>query len=224
MKWTCLLAASWFGSLLTASAQNYGMKTLPAPPVDSLSVRINKGYNVGVSLGSSYVFGRLYEAGISPIDTKLYLDPAKRSAFLMSTALAIPLSKGELGGSYFRKYDDEGKVSGPVYYVPYGLYLVATVNLATFHDAMGGGVFNQRIDGGLGLGYRLNHDLMFSLTFEKLSIRQPRNFLFDYTGQVVPVNGQPLTALDTADTSYFKTSYFSSLAIKLIYLFNKHKP
>ncbi len=211
----------WFGGLLTATAQNYGVKTLPAPPADSLLVRINKGYNVGVSLGGSYVLGRLYETGLSPIDHTLYLDPAKRSAFLMSTALAIPLSKGELGGSYFRKYDEQGKVTGPVYYIPYGLYLVATVNLATFHDAMGGGVFNQRIDGGLGLGYRINHDLMFSLTFEKLSIRQPRDFLFAYNHQVILIDGQPLTTLDPADNSYFKTNYFSSFALKLIYLFSQ---
>ncbi|GHB58202.1 hypothetical protein [Persicitalea jodogahamensis] len=224
MKLFCPIAIALVMSIPAVHAQNYGVKTLPAPAADSLSFRINKGFNLGVSLGGSYVFGRLYEAGISPIDNKMYLDPARRSAFLMSTALAIPLSKGELGGSYFRKYDERGHVYGPVYFVPYGLYLVATVNLATFHDAMGGGVFNQRVDGGLGLGYRLNRDLMLSLTFEKLSIRQPRSFLFDYAGQIIPVNGQPLTALDAADNSYFKTNYFSSLAIKLIYLFNKPQP
>ncbi len=221
MKLIGLILLVGFGGLQTTIAQNYGIKTLPAPSADSLSVRINKGYNVGVSLGGSYVLGRLYETGLSPIDHTLYLDPAKRSAFLMSTALAIPLSKGELGGSYFRKYDEQGKVSGPVYYIPYGLYLVATVNLATFHDAMGGGVFNQRIDGGLGLGYRINHDLMLSLTFEKLSISQPRDFLFRYNGQVILIDGQPLTALDPADTGYFRTNYFSSFALKLIYLFSQ---
>jgi hypothetical protein len=218
MKLIGLILLAWFGGLLMTNAQNYGIKTLPAPPADSLSVKINKGYNVGVSLGGSYVLGRLYETGLSPIDHTLYLDPAKRSAFLMSTALAIPLSRGELGGSYFRKYDEQGQVTGPVYYIPYGIYLVATVNLATFHDAMGGGVFNQRIDGGLGLGYRINHDLMFSLTFEKLSIRQPRDFLFAYDNQVILIDGQPLTALDPADKDYFKTNYFSSFALKLVYL------
>ncbi len=224
MKHFCLLIIVLLVNDQAINAQNYGVKTLPAPAADSLSFKINKGFNLGVSLGGSYVFGRLYEASISPIDQRLYLDPTKRTAFLMSTALAIPLSKGELGGSHFRRYDERGQAYGPVYFVPYGLYLVATVNLATFHDAMGGGVFNQRIDGGLGLGYRLNRDLMLSLTFEKLSIRQPRGFLFDYAGQVVPVNGQPLAALDAADNSYFKVNYFSSLAIKLIYLFNKPQP
>jgi hypothetical protein len=221
MRLIRLFLFSLLTGILPARAQNYGVKTLPAPAADSLSFKINKGFNVGVSLGGSYVLGRLYETGLSPIDHTLYLDPAKRSAFLMSTALAVPLSKGELGGSYFRKYDDQGKVYGPVYYIPYGLYLVATVNLATFHDAMGGGVFNQRIDGGLGLGYRLNHDLMLSLTFEKLSIRQPRTFLFEYNNQVIVIDGQPLTALDPADNDYFKTNYFSSFALKLIYLFSQ---
>ena len=66
MKLICLLAVCWFGGLLTTLAQDYGVKTLPAPPADSLAVRINKGYNVGVSLGGSYVLGRLYETGLSP--------------------------------------------------------------------------------------------------------------------------------------------------------------
>ena len=208
--------------VLSAHAQNYGIKPIPIPEADSFSVRINKGYNVGVSLGGSYVLGKLYETGLSPIDYTLYVEPTNRSAFLMSTALAIPLSKGELGGSYFRKYDDQGKVSGPVYYIPYGLYLVATVNLATFHDAMGGGVFNRRIDGGIGLGYRINQDLMLSLTFEKVSIRQPREFLLAYNNQVILIDGQPLTALDSSNDGYFKTNYFRSFALKLIYLFRQN--
>ncbi|TDB64067.1 hypothetical protein [Arundinibacter roseus] len=210
--------------LLTVNAghaQKIKSKTLPEWSADSISGKVNKGYSLGVSLGSTVVFNPLYEAVISPIDSRLYLNRMKQSAFLMSTVLAMPLSKGELGGSYFRKYDESGKPFGPVYYIPYGLYLVATVNLTAFHDAMNGGVFNQRIDGGLGLGYRINHDLMVSLTYEKLSIRQPRDFLFDYQNQVITINGQPLTTLDTTDGGFFKTEYFGTMAIKIVYLFGK---
>ena len=88
---------------------------------------------------------------------------------------------------------------------------------------MKGGVFNQKIDGGLGLGYRLNHDLQIALTFEKISVRQPRDFLFDYQNQVITVNGQPLTTLNTDDTGYFKTDYLSALSLKFVYILSGRK-
>ena len=175
---TILFLVFWSGWLISLG-QSYGIKSIPKMEADSISYKINRGFNVGVSLGVNRVFDKLYEATISPVDNKLSLNRLQRSAFVMSTVIAVPLSKGELGGSYARRLDGQGKAYGPVYYVPYGLYLIAAVNLTTFHDAMKGGVFNQKIDGGLGLGYRLNHDLQIALTFEKISVRQPRDFLFE---------------------------------------------
>lgn len=219
---TILFLVFWSGWLISFG-QSYGIKSIPKMEADSISYKINRGFNVGVSLGVNRVFDKLYEATISPVDNKLSLNRLQRSAFVMSTVIAVPLSKGELGGSYARRLDGQGKAYGPVYYVPYGLYLIAAVNLTTFHDAMKGGVFNQKIDGGLGLGYRLNHDLQIALTFEKISVRQPRDFLFDYQNQVITVNGQPLTALNTDDTGYFKTDYLSAFSLKFVYILSGRK-
>lgn len=219
---TILFLVFWSGWLISLG-QSYGIKSIPKMEADSISYKINRGFNVGVSLGVNRVFDKLYEATISPVDNKLSLNRLQRSAFVMSTVIAVPLSKGELGGSYARRLDGQGKAYGPVYYVPYGLYLIAAVNLTTFHDAMKGGVFNQKIDGGLGLGYRLNHDLQIALTFEKISVRQPRDFLFDYQNQVITVNGQPLTTLNTDDTGYFKTDYLSALSLKFVYILSGRK-
>lgn len=219
---TILFLVFWSGWLISFG-QSYGIKSIPKMEADSISYKINRGFNVGVSLGVNRVFDKLYEATISPVDNKLSLNRLQRSAFVMSTVIAVPLSKGELGGSYARRLDGQGKAYGPVYYVPYGLYLIAAVNLTTFHDAMKGGVFNQKIDGGLGLGYRLNHDLQIALTFEKISVRQPRDFLFDYQNQVITVNGQPLTTLNTDDTGYFKTDYLSALSLKFVYILSGRK-
>ena len=213
----------FWGGWMVALGQSYGIKSLPKIEADSITYKINKGYHIGVSLGVNRAFNKLYEAVISPIDNKLSLNTMQRSAFVMSTVVAVPLSKGELGGSYSRRIDGQGKAYGPVYYVPYGLYLVAAINLTTFHDAMQGGVFNQKIDGGLGLGYRLNHDLQIALTFEKVSVRQPRDFLFNYQNQVININGQPLTTLNPDDNSYFKTDYLSSLSLKFVYILSGRK-
>lgn len=219
---TFLFLIVWSG-WTACCAQSYGIKSLPKVEADSISYKINRGFNVGVSLGINQVLGNLYEATINPINHQLALSRFQRSAFVVSTVIAVPLSKGELGGSYARRLDGQGKTYGPVYYVPYGLYLIAAVNLTTFHDAMKGGVFNQKIDGGLGLGYRLNYDLQIALTFEKVSVRQSRDFLFDYQNQVIPINGQPLTSLSIDDNNYFKTNYLSALSLKFVYVLSGRK-
>jgi len=209
-----------FGRVL---AQSYGIKSISKGEADTVQFRVNKGLHVGVSLGINHTLSRLYEATISPIDNRLSLSPMQRSALVMSTVVAVPLSKGELGGSYARRLDGQNKPYGPVYYVPYGVYLIAAVNLTTFQDAMKGGVFNQKIDGGLGLGYRLNSDLQIALTFEKISVRQPREFLFDYKDKVITINNQPLTSLDINDNNFFRTDYLSALSVKFVYIISGKK-
>jgi hypothetical protein len=101
--------------------------------------------------------------------------------------------------------------------------LVATVNLVTFNSAGNGSIFNQKIDGGLGLGYRINDDLQVALTYEMISYRQPREFLFDLKGKELTESGQAITTINPDDNNYFRDRYMPSFSFKFFYLI-KGKP
>lgn len=191
-----------------------------------LENKVNLGIDFGISLGYNFVTENLYEARISPIDNRLLVSDATKTSFLLSTAIAVPLFS--IGGKYYTKTINtkttEGKddklVTG--YRLPYGIYLVGTVNLASFNGASEGTVFNKKIDGGLGIGYRFNEDFLIAGTFEMVSVSQPRDFLINsYKGQVINVNGQTLTSLQQDNGDFFHDKYCPSFSIKIVYLLRK---
>lgn len=223
MKSTCILFLLLIVSLKVLS-QNIVLDPVKdkALIADTAINKINKGINFGVSLGFNRVFGNLHEARISPIDNRLHITSTSRSAFLISTGVSVPLSFRPVEGGivnkaykYFKK--DNEKI---INYIPYGLYLVATVNLVTFSSAGDGSVFNKRIDGGLGFGYRVNDDVQFAVTYEMISYRQPRPFLYDYDGKQITLPAQlaPITALNEDDNNYFRDRYMPSISLKVFYL------
>lgn len=226
MKKIYLTIISIFTTLLVFS-QGDGVKSLTKDEADKIDNKVNKGINFGISLGFNSVFDNLYEARISPIDQRVMVNSIPKTSFLISTALSVPLTKGKLGGRYYRKLDEDGKEVGPVYYVPFGFCLIATINLVTFNSAATGTIFNQKIDGGLGIGYRINEDVQIALTYEMLSVRQPRDFLLnDETGfknKPILINNQPLTSLGMDDNDYFRDRYMPSLSLKFIYLIRGDK-
>jgi hypothetical protein len=194
-----------------------------APAVDP---PINKGFGFGVSLGYNYVFDKLQDVQLSPMDNTVKVSRATRTSFLLSTTVSAPLLR--VGGDHSRKlFKTEavgGTQVGPAYYIPYGLYLVATVNLLNFSEAGNGSIFNKKIDGGLGLGYRINDDVLIALTYEMLSVRQPRDFLVnDFQNKTVSINNEVVTKLDNNDDTFFTDKYLPSLSFKLVYLIRSEK-
>jgi len=171
-------------------------------------------------LGFNSVFDKIYEARISPLDNKLKITGVPKAAFLISTGVSVPLTKGRLGGRYYRKLDENGNATGSVYYVPYGFCFIATINLVTFNSTASGSIFNQKVDGGLGLGYRINDNLQFALTYEMISYRQPREFLLDnFNEQILKTpNGDIITSINPDDNNYFSDKYMPSLSFKFFYL------
>ena len=98
--------------------------------------------------------------------------------------------------------------------------MLATVNLLTFNSAATGSVFNKRLDGGLGVGYRLNDELQIAATFEMISYRLPRDFLVDESRDKVINNaaGTPITTILPENSDYYADRYLPSVSLKLFYL------
>jgi len=180
-----------------------------------------KGINFGISLGFNYAFEKLYDARISPIDTTLVLEKVSPVSFVLSTTLSFPITK-KLGGRYYVALDKDGKAVGDAYFVPSGLCVVATINLVTFNSALGGaGLFNQKLDGGLGLGYTFGENVQVAFTCEMLSFLQPRSYITKLEGKKIVVNKQVLTSLPTDNNDYYINKYRPSLSFKIIYILNK---
>jgi hypothetical protein len=208
--------------IFTSFAQE-GVESLNQQAADQIANKVNKGVNFGISLGFNSVFKEIYDARISPIDNKLNITSIPKASFLLSTAISVPLNKGKYGGRYYRKLSG-GQPTGPVYYVPFGWCFIATVNLVSFNSAATGSIFNQKIDGGVGIGYRINEDFQIALTIEMLSIRQPRDFLVNnYQDKVIEINKQPVTTLNLDDNDYFRDRYMGSASLKFIYMIRPNK-
>ncbi|UTD15432.1 hypothetical protein HER15_08120 [Tenacibaculum mesophilum] len=203
-------------------SQIEGAKEISKEDADKLGNIKKKGIKFGVSFGFNQTFDELVDARISPIDTTLTLQNTSRTSFLLSTTLSFAiLSKWLGGGRYYRKLDVSGNPVGDPYFVPSGLSIVTSINLVTFNSALGGaGLFNQKLDGGLGLGYTFGENVQLALTYEMISFRQPRDFLKELNGQTVEVNGSKLMSLNLDDNDYFIDKYIPSISLKIIYILN----
>ncbi len=197
-----------------------GILEITKATADPIPNKVNEGLDFGISLGFNSVFDRIYEARISPLDNKLKITTVPKAAFLISTGVSVPITKGKLGGRYYRKLNAAGTPTGPVYFVPYGLCFVATVNLVSFNSAATGSLFNQKIDGGLGLGYRVNDNFQIAMTYEMISYRQPRQFLMDnYNDKILSnASGDVISSINIDDNDYFRDKYMSSISLKFFYL------
>lgn len=108
---------------------------------------------------------------------------------------------------------------GMFYSVDSRLSFVATVNLAQF-GASQTAAFNKKIDGGLGLGIKLNDDFHLALTAEMISVRQLRDYVIDtYKDKPIIIDDAPLNALDINDNNLFADNYNLGFSVKFIYVF-----
>ncbi len=184
-----------------------------------------KGIDFGISLGFNSAFSTIYDARISPLDNRLKITKVPRTAFMISTGISVPLTrKNRLNGRYYRKLVD-GEPTGPVYYVPFGWCLIATVNIITFNSAASGSAFNQKIDGGFGIGYKISDNLQLAVTGEMISYRQPRQFLLDgYNDKILTApTGEVISSINPDDNNYFRDKYMPAISFKFFYLFS-YKP
>ncbi|MBD8019025.1 hypothetical protein [Kaistella pullorum] len=203
------------------NSQIEGTKEITKSEADQMGNIKTKGIKFGISMGFNRAHKTLYEARISPIDTTLVLERSANISFLLSTSVSFPILNGWFGGSYYRKLGADGTPTGNPYFVPRGLNIVATINLVTFNSALGGsGLFNQKLDGGLGIGYTFGENVQMAVTYEMLSFRQPREYLKQFEGKSVIVNGSNITNLPIDDNNFFTDTYIPSLSLKVIYTLN----
>ncbi|BFG71258.1 hypothetical protein KACHI17_21390 [Sediminibacterium sp. KACHI17] len=202
---------------LTTLAQTDTTKSIrksDAKDLEENGFKINtKVFKFGASLGFNYLTQDIFDPVLSPVDNSLKLQRVNPVSFLLSTTVIVnPIS------SYYRKIGKDGKPYGDVYSVPSRLSFIGTVNLAQF-GASQTASFNKKIDGGLGLGIRLNNDFHLGISAEMISVRQLRDYIVnDFTDKPIVVNNVTLNALDISDNKLFVDKYYFGLSIKFIYV------
>lgn len=176
------------------------------------------GIRFGVSMGFNWTLDELFDSRISILDTTLKLERTTSNSFMLSTTASFPIRA--LGGTITVRKRLEDGTWGPWVEKWRGLSVIATVNLVTFNSAIGGtGLFNQKLDGGLGLGYMLGERMQFAVTYEMLSFRQPREFIRSMQNKPLIVSGHKVTSISEDDNDYFMNKYVPSISIKFIYNF-----
>lgn len=181
---------------------------------------------LGVSLGYNAGLQKLYTTAISPTDYKLYFEEIYPLTVVLSTAVMFNWKN-----YYLRKKKDPAgdtnlsNTEGPVFLIPSRWSVGAVVNLAQFSAQSN--LYNQQIDGGLGIGYELNENIFILGTFEFLSVKQPREYFVnqykDKNSQVI-IDGAPLKSLNYDDTSIFTNKYIPSISVKVVFGLALTKP
>lgn len=216
-----MLAGILFGFENTV-VQAQGRKELTKAKADEIGNVRTKQLSFGVSLGFNISTDGVWDAVIAKTDTTLRMQKLSGGSFILSTTASVPIAKSKLGGSWYQKLDVGGNAIGDPYWVPNGLSVVAVVNLATFNAAFGGsGLFNQRIEGGLGLSWSFADDVQIAITYEMLAFRQPRDYVKDLRDKPIVIGGQKVTEVQQDDDDYFSLRYIPSIGIKVIYLLSK---
>ncbi|MBX7051372.1 MAG: hypothetical protein K1X54_04995 [Flavobacteriales bacterium] len=185
-------------------------------------------------------------ASVSPIDSTLRLTTLDRSSYLFSTSVIFDLNLGKLRSPIteeaFRakrlkrqeninsKRMTKHKTSKDIrlYRTTAGrffqksidrLCVVSNLNILDFSNGQKELAFNKSIEGGLGLGYRLNEVMYIGFNWEHVPTIQLYDDIKKFEGNKVLFNGEYLTSstqLDTDNEDLFYKKNLSGWGIKMI--------
>jgi len=187
-------------------------KTKPATPdsaritalekrLDSIENNSSKVITFGLGLGlrTLGISGHyeLLELSISSKDSTLQIDTLARAAFILSgTVMARPFKSGRFGKN---------------------LIFLADLNLAEFASKDVLSISNKVIQGGAGLGYRLDPSFSLGFTLERISTRKPRASVLQRVGQKISGPNGVVTNITTDDNTFYRDANLGALSFWFIY-------
>ncbi len=190
--------SAWHGDGASQSKTDPQVKAIAEAVAEEL--KDSGTFRFGLSVGWRTILSpderRLRDVAIAP-DGRLLVDRTDGSSVILSGVVAA------------YPFDETSRWNR--------LGFLANINLADF-SSESVGVFNKSIEGGLGLGVRLNADFAVALTAERVFSRKLRDGV-DLTKPLLDDAGKPLSALDTADARYFKDDNITALSLKFVFMF-----
>jgi len=173
-------------------------------------LRINTNViKVGASLGFNYLTQDVYVPVLSPVDNSLILQRVNPLSYLFSTNVVV--------NPFGSVSDAQGQARRKTRNLVKSISLIASVNLAQLgaHPS----TFNTKLDGGLGIGYRISSDFHIGITAEMIAVRQLRDYFAEtYHNRPIVLNNDTLNALDINDNRLFADMYILGFSFKFIYI------
>lgn len=185
-------------------------------------------------------------ASVSPLDSTLRITPLDRTSYLFSTSVIFDLNlgkyrKGErekvvLERKSQRKSARSFKASGKRRSVAqrlhgrsafgYFLYnsvdrlcIVTNLNILDFSNGQKELAFNKSIEGGLGIGYKLNESIYLGLNWEHMQTLVIYDDIRAMEGQKLVINGEDLVSseqLETDNPDVYYRKNLSGWGLKMI--------
>jgi|GEM_PF-3340685 len=173
-------------------------------------IKKEKDIHLGLSVGFRQAFSTgkadkfLAQASISPIDSTLQIEHLNRYSLLISAVITV-----------FPWENKKVKLRN------WGGY--ANINLAEIASDGGfEGIFNQQIEGGIGISKRLSKNFSFGIGYEFIFHRRIRNHLFEFEGQKITKDGKVITDLDENDENIFRSDNVHAWSVKFIFFLGKN--
>lgn len=206
----------------TADGQYVRLSRTSLKQLEKDGVQVEKLGNplkFGVSIGYNAGIKSLYSTSISPVDYTVQFEKVSPLSVVLSTAVMFNWKT-----FYLRKKKDVNgaptfeNTEGPVLTIPSRWSIGAVVNLAQFSAQEN--LYNQKIDGGLGIGYEFNENIFVIGTFEFSSVKQPRDYFInqyrDKNKQLI-IDGNPLKTFNYDDANIFTDKYMPAISLKLVF-------
>lgn len=199
-------------------------------PTKNKTMDERKRIKFGLSLGYRWLTGssrvQHLKASVSPLDSTLRLTRLEGASYLFSTSMIFDLNLG----SHFKEKNDtqiiERKAQGRsgksfrgagktratkvingrrlagkiLYHTLDRLCLVSNLNLLDFSSGQKELAFNKSIEGGLGIGYRINESMFVGLNWEHVQSWQLYDDIKEKEGEKIILNGLPLVSSNQLDT------------------------
>jgi hypothetical protein len=178
-----------------------------APSFDSQAVRL------GIAIGPTLNLASSYGASLSPNNNTLQIDRNSNLGLKLSTCIVY--NRNHL-------WKVTGKDNKEIQYkYPGKLSYVAALNIAELSNGNLG--MNKSIDGGIGIGFRIDPNFHIISLLEFSSARQIRNYLrSDFQNRpIITSDGSSLNALDDTDNRYFFSKTIPGISIRFVYVFGK---
>ncbi|WP_207431373.1 hypothetical protein [Sabulibacter ruber] len=181
---------------------------------------------LGVSLGYNLGTRSLYNMSINPTNYTVQFERISPATVVLSTAVMFNVK------TYFlrEKVNPAGPATlantrGQVFAIPARWSVGAVVNLAQFSAESN--LYNEQIDGGLGIGYELNENIFVLGSFEFMSVKQPRDYFIDqYKGKnsQLIIDEVPVKNFNYDDDNIFINKYIPSVSLKIVFGLALTKP
>ncbi|MBL7942732.1 MAG: hypothetical protein JNM00_08205 [Flavobacteriales bacterium] len=218
-----------------------GFKQLSAEPNEKKNDERNKKVHFGLSLGYRWLSrssqSHFHAASVSPIDSSLRLTTMDGTSYLFSTSLIFDLDLKPEGSrvdeipkrrtKYRQKKSHQVSLVNPRSRIGRFMFeslnrfcIVSNLNLLDFGNGQKELAFNKSVEGGLGIGYRLNEYMYLGINWEQVYSMQLYDDLKAMEGETITYLGVPVLSsnqLDQANEDLFYRESLYGWSLKVIF-------